>query len=256
MIGAIIFLLFGVIMLVAGGVLLYFRSRTLRKVGLMREVETTPASGVASLAPGALVELKGTLRCESPLVSEMAEKSCAYYSSRVVREYLEEDRGDDDVGSNRRSETLSHNERFAPFVVEDPTGSVPVNAEGAEVDAEQVVDRFERDEGGPGISIKGVTLRLGDRERTIGYRYTESILPVGAPVYVLGAVRGDGSVGAPPPGDKNSRFLVSYRSEEALGESYGSSARWLTYIAAGLFLFGAVFAAVGVAAALGYVQFQ
>jgi hypothetical protein len=255
MIGAIIFLLVGITLWVAGGVVLYFRSRTLGKAGLMQEVSTSAASEVAALAPGTLVELKGTLRCDSPLVSEMAEQDCAYYSSRVVREYTEEDRHDDEVGSNRRSETLSHNERFAPFAVEDATGKVPVNAESAEVDAKQVVDRFERDAGGAGISFKGVTLRLGGGERTIGYRYTESILPVDAPVYVLGAVREDGTVGPPPPGDKDSRFLVSYRSEEELGESLGSDARWLTFTAIGLFVFGAVFAAVGVAAALGYIQF-
>lgn len=254
MIGTIVFLLVGVAIWAAAGVVLYFRSRTLGKAGLMRRIETSTASEAAALNPGTLVELKGTLLCDSPLVSEMAEQSCAYYSARIVREYQENDR-DDDVGSNRRSETLSQNERFAPFAVEDSTGSVPVNAEGAEMDAKQVVDRFERDTGGPGISLGGVDLRLGGGERTIGYRYTESILPLDAPVYVLGAVQQDGSIGPPPKGDKDSRFLVSYRSEEALGESLGSSARWLTVTAIGLFLFGAAFVAVGVAAALGYIQF-
>src|SRR5215211_7494185 len=78
--------------------------------------------------------------CEEPLTSEMAERSCAYYISTVTREYLKRDYDDDDVGSDRRSEILSQNEQFAPFSVEDETGSVPVSAEEAEVDADQVVN--------------------------------------------------------------------------------------------------------------------
>jgi hypothetical protein len=110
----------------------------------------------------------------------MAGERCAYYSSQVVREYLE----DDDSDSDQRSEVVAHNEQFAPFFVDDETGSVAVNADGAEVDARQVVDRFERGTGGIGssISLGGATIQLGGDERTLGYRYTESILPVDAPI--------------------------------------------------------------------------
>jgi hypothetical protein len=104
------------------------------------------------------------------------------------------DHDDDDVGSDRRSEVVASNERFAPFAVEDASGTVGVRGEGAEVDALNVVDRFERDAGG------GLSFTLGGRtvrERTIGYRYVESVLPVDAPVYVLGAVQQDGRIGAP-----------------------------------------------------------
>src|SRR3712207_637783 len=192
MVAFLILLLFAIIFLVAGGVMLYFRSRSQQKAGLMTQTKTSNASDVSSLAPGTLVEVKGTLRCEEPLTSEMSEKSCAYYSATVTREYLERDHDDDDdVGSDRRSEIISQNVQFAPFSVEDATGSVPVNAEGAEVDARQVVNRFERNTGneGPSISLGGATLNLGGGERTIGYRYTESILPIDAPVYVLGTVQ-------------------------------------------------------------------
>src|SRR5918998_3058379 len=152
----LILLLFALIFLVAGGALLYFRSRTKQKAALMGQTETSNASDVSGLAPGTLVEVEGTLRCEEPLTSEMAGERCAYYSSKVVREYLErdyDDDDDDDVGSDRRSEVVAQNEQFAPFTVEDPTGSVTVSAEGAEVDARQVVNRFERSTGSEGPSI-------------------------------------------------------------------------------------------------------
>jgi hypothetical protein len=250
----LILLLFAIIFLVAGGVLLYFRSRSQQKAGLMSQTETSNASEVSSLALGTLVEVKGTLRCEEPLTSEMSEKTCAYYLSTVTREYLERDYDDDDdVGSDRRTEIIAQNEQFAPFSIEDETGSVPVNAEGAEVDARQVVNRFERNTGneGPSISLGGATLNLGGGKRTIGYRYTESILPVDAPVYVLGTVQESGEIGAPPPGDAGHRFVVSHRSEEALGQSLGKTVMWLGVGAIGAFVLGVVLLVIGIIVLMG-----
>jgi hypothetical protein len=245
----LILLLFAIIFLVAGGVLLYFRNKNKQKAALMGQTETSGAADVSGLAPGTLVEVKGTLRCEEPLTSEMAGERCAYYSSKVIREYLERDYDDDDdVGSDRRSEVISQNEQFAPFTVEDSTGSVAVNAEGAEVDARQVVNRFERNTGGegPSISLGGATLQLGGGERTLGYRYTESILPVDAPVYVLGMVQENGGIGAPSPGGEGQRFVVSHRSEEALGQSLGKTVLWLGVGGIGALVVGVILLVVGI----------
>jgi hypothetical protein len=239
----LILLLFAIIFLVAGGVLLYFRNKNKQKADLMGQTETSGAADVSGIAPGTLVEVKGTLRCEEPLTSEMAERSCAYYISTVTREYLEEDYGDDDNGSDRRSEILSRNEQFAPFSVEDETGSVPVNAEGAEVDADEVVNRFERD--ASGLSIAGIPIQIGDSERTLGYRYTESILPVDAPVYVLGTVQEGGGVGGPAE-DTGQRFVVSHRSEEELGQSLGKTVLWLGVGGIAALVVGVILLVVGI----------
>jgi hypothetical protein len=248
MVAFLILLLFAIIFLVAGGVMLYFRRKTQQKAGLMTQTETSNASEVSSLAPGTLVEIKGTLRCDEPLTSELAGKTCAYYVATITREYLERDHDDDDVGSDRRSEIISQNTLSAPFSVEDATGSVPVNAEGAEVDARQVVNRFERNTGneGPSISLGGATLNIGGGERTIGYRYTESILPVDVPVYVLGTVQESGEIGAPTPGEAGQRFVVSHRSEEALGQSLGKTVLWLGVGAIGAFVLGVVLLLIGI----------
>jgi len=249
----IVFLAFGVLAWVAVGVLLYFRRKTLAKTEVMRRVDTSAAADATGAAPGTLVEVKGDLRCESPLQSEMAGQRCAYYLSQVIREYQETERdADGDLETRRRSEVVASNERFAPFVVEDASGAIGVRGEGAEVDAVEVMDRFERGTAGAGgITLGGLTVNLGERERTIGYRYVESVLPVDAPVYVLGTVHQDGEIGAPPPGEEGQRFLISYRSEEQLEKKFRRDAFVLALIALGLFVFGAIFVAVGVAAALG-----
>ena len=247
MVTFLILLLFAVIFVVAGIVLLYFRNKNKQKAALMGQTQTSSASDVSGLAPGTLVEVKGTLRCEEPLSSEMAGEKCAYYSSKVIREYMERDYDDDDVGSDRRSEVVAHNEQFAPFVVEDSTGTVAVNAEGAEMDAKQVVNRFERNTGseGPSISLGGTTIHLGGGERTLGYRYAETILPVDAPVYVLGTVQQGGGIGT-PSGDEEHRFVVSHRSEEALGQSLGKTVLWLGVGGIASIAVGVVLLAVGI----------
>lgn len=246
----LIFALFGVLMWVAAGVLLFFRRGQLRKTELMRDTETSSAAAAAKTPAGTLVEVKGTLRCDEPLKSEMAGEDCAYYVSRVIREYRETDRdADGDLETRRRTQVVSESERFAPFVVEDPSGVVEVIGEGAEVDALEVTNRFEQEaDGGPGLKIGGVTLQMGQGEQTLGYRHVEHVLRVDAPVYVLGAVRADGRIGAPE--DEGGRFLISHRSEEDLGKGYGKDALVLGLIAAGLFVFGAIFLAVGLGAGL------
>lgn len=250
---AVIFSLVGIAVWVAAGVLLYFRRKTLGKIEFMRSVETSAASEVSSTSPGTHVEVKGTLRCESPLKSEMADQTCAYYLSQVLREYEVTDRDSDGRSrTSRRSEVVASNERFAPFAVEDESGVVGVRGEGAEVDALEVMNRFERDTGGAGsITLGGLTVNLGGGDRTIGYRYVEKILPVDSPVYVLGVAQEDGQVGAPSEEAEETRFLMSYRSEEQLEKKYKRDALWQGLIAVGLFLFGLIFLAVGVGVAVG-----
>jgi hypothetical protein len=248
MVAFLILLFFAVIFLVAGGVLLYFRNRTKQKSALMSQTETSNASDIGGIAPGTLVEVKGTLRCDEPLTSEMAEKTCAYYSSTVTREYLRDDRNDDnDVGSDRRTEIIAQNVQFAPFMVEDDSGFVGIHAEGAEVDARQVMNRFDRNTGNEGsFSLGGVSVNLGGGERTIGYRYSESILPVDESVYVLGAVQEGGNIGAPYSGEKGNRFVVSHRSEEAHTQSLGKTALWLGVGGAAALVLGVVLLVVGI----------
>jgi hypothetical protein len=249
---AVIFSVFGIVAWVIAGVLLYFRRKTLAKTELMRDVQTSAASEVSATVPGTLVEVKGTLRCEEPRTSEMAEQTCAHYLSQVVRVYEVTDRDSDgDSRTSRRSEVVASNERFAPFVVEDESGAVAVRGEGAEVDGLEVMNRFERETGEAGtITLGGVTVNIGGGTHTLGYRYVEKILPVDSPVYVLGATQEDGQVGAPSDERGRERFLMSYRSEEQLEKKYKRDALWQGLIAVGLFLFGLIFLAVGVGSAV------
>lgn len=240
------FLVLFLIGIVAWGVaalLLSLGRRSQAKANLAGRIVTSTAAETSSLISGEMVELKGTVRCDTPLTGELSQRQCVYYASEVVREY--EERRQNSKGeweTHRRSETVASNKQMTPFMVEDATGRVTVRPDGAEIDAQKVVDRFEQPNQamGPSISFGGIALNLGGGGGTVGYRYRESIIPVDAPVYILGVFQESGEVGRPPEGSKQSRFVISHRSEEELRRSWRSSARWLAGGAIATFVVGAI----------------
>lgn len=246
--GTLIIFGVGLVAVIAGVIFLWFRQKTKQKIALMGRMATSSAGSLSSMPPGELVEVKGTLRCEAPITSELAQRSCAYFNARVIREYTVQDRDSDGrYRTSRRSETVASNTQFAPFAVEDDTGRVNVNAERAEVDAEDVMNRFESGGGGPGVSISlgGLSIDTGGHHNTVGYRYQENVLTPDTPVYVLGALQQGGSIGAPAEEARDQKLLISYRSEEEFAKSLGKTAMWQMVgaiiafvIAAGLFTIG------------------
>jgi hypothetical protein len=210
----------------------------------------------------------------------MAGESCACYISRVTREFVRSSGSssdDDTPGSHHSrqtgSETLSKNARAVPFFVEDSTGRVEVHPQGAEVDAQEVVDRFEPS-ASPGFTLGGDLVPFDEDVNTLGYRYTESILPIDSPVYVLGVVREDGGIGAgpepvdatveglpvmkggelaytlPSSRDKERRFVISHRSEEALGQDLARMLFWMAVAAVGALAVGVIVAVAGILLAI------
>ncbi len=274
----VILILMTIVFLAICVLLLYLRRQAQSKANLMGQVQTTEASPAFGRSPGELVEVAGTLRCDSPLASEMAGRDCAYYHSEIVRVYkvADEDSGPGRPSSTRTGrETVASDQRFVPFFVEDASGAVEVHPEGAEVDAERVVERFEpyTEREGPMVSFAGETLQLGGGRRTIGYRHSENILPVDAPVYVLGVAREDGGIGAdarpvdepvralmvgedgeighlPSSGDKERRFLISYRSEEELERELGKMVFWMGVGAIATFVVGIILAGISLIVAM------
>jgi hypothetical protein len=272
MLWLIVLLLLALVFWLVGGALLYLWHRVRHNVDVMKRTQTSSVSSVSTLSPGTSVEVKGTLRCRSPLLSELAGESCACFISRVTREY--ERSAGSDHHRQRASETLAETVQAVPFSVEDATDEIQVYPEGSEVDGKKVVDRFERS-ASPGFALGGVAVPFDEYRNTLGYRYTESVLPVDAPVYVLGVVREGGDIGAsttpvdapveelplfrggkvegslPSSRDKERRFVISHRSEEALGQELSRTAFWLGIAAMGAFVLGVIFAVVGLIVATG-----
>lgn len=196
-----------------------------RQLRLMSTTETSPVGEVASRRPDERVEVKGTLRCEAPLVSAVSQQPCAYYAATLEREYENENYGGKQVIS---SEQVASDEQRVAFLVEDRSGTVRVLPERAEVDAQTVADRYEPLEAlGPEILFAGQGYAVGG-SKTLGYRFRESVLPVGASVYVLGVVNDQGVIAAPQTGSCEQHFMISQQSEEDLVRSLG---KWMLLLA-------------------------
>jgi hypothetical protein len=198
---------------VVGGVLtllglgcLWFWKKARDEIALMAGTETSRAADVGALPAGTLVEVKGTIRCNAPIAGEFSQQLCVYSKSVVERQ---EERWRD---GKRETHTVTERstERHAPFYVEDESGRVLVSGEGASVTAVSVFDESGNTTAESVISMATSLLGAGSSDR----RFRESILAPDIPVYVLGTVQADGTIGKAPSGAKAKEFIVTHESEE------------------------------------------
>ena len=248
------FIAAGVLLLVAVG-LAYGATRAKKRAGLMAATETSTVELLESMASDLigsslsyLTEVKGAVVADNPLISELSQMECVYYSMRVEREYEEVEYETDSDGNRRRttrtrSTTVSQNKRSLPFFVQDATGKIQVRPEGAQLIAEKVVDRFEPAAnarsgftmGSFNLDINIGGFNVGNSPKTLGYRFTEEVIPLNREIYVLGEASGDThnlSIRKPAGGP----MIVSVKSEEQLQQEAGKSGK--------AFVFGAAICAV------------
>ena len=251
-------LVVGVVLLIVAAALVLVRRSQQAKLRDITGTETTSVRELAELAQyvsqemdgvhafSRMVEVKGTIKCDQPLISEIARQPCVYYAMKVTREF-EETYWDTDSRSHNRvrrtrrgSDTVASNSQRVEFFVEDASGRLRVDPTGADIDAVKVVDKYEPAEqqaGGPTLTFGGLSLNLGGMltasgSHTLGYRSSESILPLDRRVYVLGeASDASGELKIQASREKGKRFIISLRSEEELVRSAESTIRWLFYSA-------------------------
>lgn len=248
----VFYVLGGVLVAAAVGLLLGSGSQR-RKVYAMKSTDTSTAADLKDLADSVAkeigagsftqpTEVKGVIECDAPLTGELSGRPCVHYAMSVVREWEETVWKTDSQGrrtqeTRKGSDTVASNARSVRFRVRDATGAVDVDPAGAKIDGEKAVSQFQPGEPSAGsIRMGGFQIDLpsfGGGRRTVGYRYEETILPVGAQVYVLGeAADAGGSLAVRKPAKKDARFLISLRSEEELVRKAGGAARGLSIAAA------------------------
>jgi hypothetical protein len=215
------------ILALAGLICLWFWKKLRDEVALMAATPTSRASDVAAAAPGSIVAVSGTIRCTAPIAGEFSKQACVFSRSEIERE----EETWRDGKRETRWVTERTTERHAPFQVEDASGRVSVNAEGATVEAVQVYDQRGGSAAEAIASIGLSLLGAGNVER----RYRESILAPDTPVYVLGAAIAGGAVGAPAHGAKIKEFLITYKSKEQRARSSRRTAVVMLVIAVLLF---------------------
>ncbi len=221
-----------------------------------RLIDDTPTSKVHGVFIG-LVELKGTVECETPLISHLAGGVCVHYAwqveehwSRTVVETYRDAKGHTHTRTRHESgwKAVASGGDSTSFYLKDDTGVIRVLPTGASIEACQVFSRECR-QGDPLYYGKGPlgAVAHSDHRR----RFTEHAVPLHAQLYILGTARERQDVVAAEiaAAPDASQYLISVRSEEKISSGLGW-AKWLW------FLFGLAAAAGGVAVATGNVQMQ
>lgn len=227
-------LVLGIVAAVAAAVgcgLLWWRRSVGREIAIMASTPTTPAGDAAKLAPGTLTEIKGTLRVREPLRAEFSGKPCAYFKSEIERKETYWER-DSQGREERRTRTsiVYTNMKYGACLVQDDSGRVGLDFDGANVEAVEVVNEptSAPNTGGSGI-VAGALSFLANSNAT--FRRKESILAPDIPVFVLGEVQPGGLIGKPAAGSKNKIFVISHKSAEERTKSLTSTARWILVFA-------------------------
>ncbi len=261
------------LILIAVGIALFFvqknystklqniRSATASTAAELQRIAGEIATEIGSGNLREYVKIRGRVRCANPLISELKELPCVYYSMRVVREYEEDYTTRDSDGKTRRetrrgSETISSNTQSIPFILQDRSGEITVNPNDGNIETVQVLDEFRRENtsGSSSLSFGSFTLSIsgvfgsGGR-RTLGYLYTESILPCDREVLVIGTAADDGEqVTLRKPTAKDKKFIISLKSEEELSQDTANAAKGFFYGMIAAFVVGVILVIVGLVA--------
>ncbi len=193
-------------------------------------------------------EVKGLVKCDKPLHGELSKKLCVFYEMNVEERYEETYYETDQQGNRHRktrtgTTSVASNSQRIPFYVQDATGKILVNPEGADLEGTQVVSKYEQNFSAGRVSFGGFSLSVsagsGDR-RVLGYQFTEKILEVDRNVYVLGdAADTSGSLQMQMPDEKGKPYIITYKSEEQLTCDTESSINMMMYGAIACFIIGA-----------------
>lgn len=166
----------------------------------LRLVEDTPKSLIRSAAQG-YVELAGTSRLMSgePIVAPLSGVRCIWWSYSIEQM----------TGSRRsRWETMKHEVSGELFLIEDDTGRCVVDPDKAEV-YPSAKDVWYGDspmpEGGP---------KLGSFALASRYRYTESRIQDGDPLYALGYFHTQGPPSAGDIDDEVRQQLAAWKRDQ------------------------------------------
>ena len=227
----------------------------LTTIGDLRNLYQRVSSEVGEGVFRQQIGLHGRIECDQPLKSELGGTACVAYRTRVERRWEEQVDVRDSDGKVRHethsgSDVVASNERRVEFWLNDGSDRIPVNPEGARIDMEKVIDRFEPGDPGGLVRFGGFQLILAGgvpgRRRTLGYHYREDVLAVDRIVYVLGAADdANGTLGIAGIRDGSWPFVISRKSRAELVTSAKQTAAYTLYAACVCAPLGLVLVLVG-----------
>jgi hypothetical protein len=234
--------LFPWIGLIVAAIALWASLRACKRRRLIDDLPTSKTQGVFI----GLVELKGTVECEQPLKSYLAETTCVYYSYNIQESWsrmvtVEESDGKGGTRTVTRQEsgwtTVASETESTPFYLRDDTGHILVHPDGARIEALGVFSESCTPLN-PLYYGKGPALGVIDSDHL--RRFTETAIPLQVPLFLVGQARERKDIVAPEiaADPQASEFLISVRSEEQVSSGLG----WQLFL---FFLLGAAMAPGG-----------
>lgn len=210
----------------------------------MVDTPTTPAGQVDREG---YFEVKGEVGCDDPLDTPHSDTPSVAYLFQVINRYEETYQDRDGHTRTRIVEEVQHEERKQrTFWIQDASGRLLVNPEGAELDVDVIVSRAMD---GAAPAHMGPAPRLGTRRRLIERRRQVQGIELGQWLYAIGPVQADPQGAIMAGKDAEGRpFLLSFRSEEDQLKSFGFVHQILLAAAA----LAALMAAAGLALDLGW----
>jgi hypothetical protein len=229
--------------------LIFLRRKSQDKLLEIKSTQTSTAKDISDLCQSVkegigssggfsqLTEVKGVVKCNTPLSGELSKQPCVYYAMNVSERYEETYYEKDSKGNSVRrtrtgSASVASNSQSVHFEVEDATGRITVNPNGADIDTVQVVSKYEPSmQGRNSVSFGSFSFNVGrstgDR-KILGYEFSESIIPLDRRVYVIGeASDSSGELMIRQPAEKGKPFIITLKSEEELTKEKESNIKAL-----------------------------
>ena len=185
-----------------------------------RPIKKVPTTAIRYAKPG-FREFVGTALYheEGPLVAPLSGRECAWYSCSVEREELRED---DDGNTERTWDQIYSKQSDSAFMMEDATGCCFVDPMDADL-TPSTHEGWHEHQGS--FQLIGFTFRYGEK-----YRFSESRIHQGDPLYALGHYAADTYLMRKPK-SSGYPFILTCKSQEEAIKSYESSSTLLFVIA-------------------------
>jgi hypothetical protein len=185
-----------------------------RALARIRLIEDTPRAKARS-APQGYVELEGRAQpmAHTPVVAHLTGLPCCWYRYRIEEEeHYHDARG----RSHTRWKVISHGASTETFWLEDDTGRVAVDPEGADIHP-RYKDVWRSDSLGRGIARDSAFIAdfLSTHLGATRYRFTEERINRNDPLYALGLLRNLGAhTNAPTIEDRIRETLRAWKQDQ------------------------------------------
>jgi E3 Ubiquitin ligase len=203
---------------IVAGIVLFYRG--FRMLQFKRLVLNTPFSKIRSASMG-LVEVSGMATGPQTIPAGITGTSCYYYCATAweLRE----------SGNNRQWKKVAEETLYVPFFVDDSTGRLMVDPQGADLDVHRTFrDEFDKPLFGSSMCPQNVTQFLARNgigaSRNI--RLEEHCIEPGYPLFILGTLAQNPNRGSSAPAAHLPVASSSIRSRSSFSFSFGSANGW------------------------------